>query len=297
MRLSTSTNILFERPNGQFYEVEKSIQLCADAGYKVMDFSIHDLTTAQTPFIGDNWEPYIHQLRELADRLGIEFSQGHATLYDFCSSKEDHELKEKFIYRSIKAASILGVKWLAMHPSTCYDTATMIETSKAINIKYFRKYAEYAGKLGVGIALENMWDLSLAPKRRYTTTAEELVDLVDAIDCENVGICWDVEHASIQQQDQGLAIRHIGNRLKSTHISDQTGIDNIHVLPYQGVTDWDDILKALVDIDYQGDFTYEIQHFTYKMPEALYRPSLRYSYEIGQYLIEQFEKLKKSDSK
>lgn len=71
---------------------------------------------------------------------------------------------------------------------------------------------EYAAKNNVGIAIENLWDLNIAPLRRYTTTAEELVDLVDALhmDYENVGICWDVEHADIMKQTQVPALKMIG---------------------------------------------------------------------------------------
>lgn len=292
MRLSTSTNIIFERPKGTFYRVEDCIKFCSEAGYKVMDFSFHDLTIVNSPFSTENWESYIKELHELALGYGVEFSQGHSTLYDFCDVNEDHELKDAFVRKSIKGAGIMGIKWLAMHPSTYYDSATQIQTSKEKNVARFREYAEYAEKHGVGLALENMWDLSLAPKRRYTSNAEELVDLVDVIDCENVGICWDVQHASIQEENQGLAIRHIGNRLKSTHISDQTGIDNIHRLPYQGVTDWDDVLRALADINYQGDFTYEMQHYLREIPEELFAPALRFSYEIGHYLINRCESFK-----
>lgn len=293
MRLATSTNMIFERPHGELYEIEKCIKLCSEAGYKVMDLSFHDLTTIKSPFIGADWESYLYKLKAFADSNDVEFSQGHATLYDFCNPNEDHQLKDEWMRKSIKGAGIMGIKWLVIHPSTCYTTATPVQTSKGKNVKQFREYAEYAAQFNVGLALENMWDLSLAPKRRYTSNSEELVDLVDSIDRNNVGICWDVQHASIQEENQGLAIRHIGNRLKATHISDQTGLDNIHILPYQGVTDWDDVLQAFADIDYQGDFSYEMQHYLKRAPEELFIPALTFSYEVGQYLLNKIEAFKK----
>ena len=146
---------------------------------------------------------------------------------------------------------------------------------------------EYAKKRHVGIAIENLWDLNIAPLRRYTTTAEELVDLVDSLrmDFNNVGICWDVEHADIMKQAQEPALRMIGSRLKATHISDNVGIDYDHVLPYSGYTGWEAFMKILKEIKYSGDLTYEIHRYTSQLPDPLVPAALRYSVEVGNYLL------------
>ena len=150
-----------------------------------------------------------------------------------------------------------------------------------------RALIQHAAQKNVGIAIENLWDFNIAPKRRYTTTAEELVDLVDSLhkDFENVGICWDVEHADIMQQAQGPALRMIGSRLKATHISDNVGVKYDHVLPFDGYTDWNALMKLLKEIKYGGDFTYEIHRYTSQLPDAMVPAALRYSVEMGNYLL------------
>ena len=288
MRLSTSTNIYFNRPNNKKADIRDSIRLCADAGYRVMDMNFLDCTTFKLPFVTDGWESWIHSVRETADEHGVEFSQAHANFYNFCDPlAPDKAFLDEMVLRSIKCASILGVKWIVIHAGTCFDSAQLVKDSKASNVAYFKPVIEYAAKCNIGLAIENLWDWNIAPKRRYTTTAEELVDLVDELAKEytNVGICWDVEHANIMKQAQTPALTMIGDRLKCTHISDNIGIQNDHILPFSGFTDWKEIMQVLKDIKYAGDFTYEIHRYITELPEELVPAALKYSVAVGNYLL------------
>ena len=288
MRLSTSTNIYFNRPDGKKASIEEAVQLCGAAGYRVMDMNFYDCTTFRLPFVTDAWERWIYGIRETAENVQVEFSQAHANFYNFCDANaKDKEFLDQMVLRSIDCAAILGVKWIVIHAGTDFEAARAVASSKQKNIEYFRPVLEYAAKQGVGVAIENLWDLNIAPKRRYTTTAEELVDLVDTLHTEfdNVGICWDCEHADIMKQEQGPALQLIGDRLKATHISDNAGIADDHILPFHGNMEWLPFMRALSDIGYQGDFTYEIHRYTMHLPDALVPAALRYSIEVGNYLM------------
>lgn len=50
-------------------------------------------------------------------------------------------------------------------------------------------------------------------------------------------------------------------------------------------TDWKEIMEALTAIDYQGDFTYETHRYAQGIPNAMIPAAIRYSYELGQYLL------------
>lgn len=286
MRLSTSTNIYFNRPGHVQAPIETSVRLCSDAGYRVMDMNFHDCVNFPTPFTTAKWEHWLHRLREVADSCGVEFSQGHSHFYNFSDQNvRNREWLDELIWRCIKGASILGIKWLVIHAATDFDSPTLVKSSKEKTIEYMRPTIEVAGQYGVGIALENLWDFNIAPKRRYTTTAEELVDLVDSLPYDNVGICWDFEHASIMKQNQEDALKLVGPRLKATHVSDFTCIENDHILPFSGKTDWIPIINALKEIDYQGDFTFEIHRYVLQTPDELVPSALRYSVKVGNYLL------------
>lgn len=288
MRLSTSTNIYFNRPDHTKAKIEDSVRLCGEAGYRVMDMNFYDCTSFKLPFVTDEWESWIHGICDVAEQYHIEFSQAHANFYNFCDpNAENKEFLDRMVLRSIDCAKILGVKWLVIHAGTDFASPHLVRSSKEKNIEYFKPVIEYAAKNNVGIAIKNLWDLNIAPLRRYTTTAEELVDLVDALhmDYENVGICWDVEHADIMKQAQVPALKMIGKRLKATHISDNVGINYDHVLPFSGYTNWAEFMKLLKEIEYSGDFTYEIHRYTSQIPDALVPAALKYSVEVGNYLL------------
>ena len=259
MKLSTSTNMVFERINMEPISQERGILLCVQAGYRVFDFCFHDLITFKSPFLDERWEAYTEKM---------------------CALKEEHGLSYEQKMR---------IPWLVVHPSTAFSADAVYAASRSGNTEYFKRLCEFAAKHGVGIAVENMWDLHIAPKRYYADHAEELCELTDAVGAENIGICWDLEHASIMGQDQKKSLKIIGNRLKVTHVSDQTGVDNIHVMPFQGKTDWKAAMEGLAEIGYEGNLNFEAQWFLNKVPEALLLPSLRYSREVGAYLIGLYE--------
>ena len=141
----------------------------------------------------------------------------------------------------------------------------------------------------MGIAIEDMWGKTREGVPRFAIEASELRELIDRVDAENVGACWDAEHGSIEKLDQAAAIRLLGPRLKALHISDQTAADNIHILPYMGFTDWDEVLSALSEIGYDNPFTFEIQHYLLYLPMELVPSALRLSREVGAYMIRRIQ--------
>lgn len=286
MRLSTSTCLVFNRPNGEKASIETCVRLCAEAGFQVMDMNFHDCGTFRTPLWDSDWERWIHGIRETAEQCGVEFSQAHSHFYNYCDSTiQDQDVYEEKIRRGIVGAGILGVKWIVTHAGTDFASSTPIKSSKEKSLEYFKPMLDFAAFHGVGVAIENLWDLNISPLRRYTTTAEDLVDLVDSLPFDNVGICWDVEHADIMRQDQLSALQLIGSRLKATHISDNKGKENDHILPFLGKTDWNNVMQALKVTGYEGDFTYEILHYVDSMPLELVPGALRYCHDVGMYLL------------
>lgn len=288
MRLSTSTCIYFNRPDGTKASVLDSVKLCSEAGYRVMDMNFHDCSVFDTPFKHNAWKDWVWRIKEQAECLGIEFSQGHSHFYNFCDTNTpDKDLLDEYIRRGIEAAGILGIRWLVIHAATDFDSPWRVRDSRQKTMEYLKPCLELAEKHQVGIAIENLWDLNIAPQKRYTATAEELAELVDAlaIDFGNVGICWDIEHSEIMKQDLRESLKLVGSRLKATHISDFIDPREDHILPYRGVIDWTNVMQVLKEAEYDGDFTFEIHRHTMRYPDFLVLMALKESVAVGNYLL------------
>jgi hypothetical protein len=87
------------------------------------------------------------------------------------------------------------------------------------------------------------------------------------------------------------AIRTIGARMVDgcTHFHDNFGEGDIHTLPFYGKVDWESVMKALADIGYQGDLSYEALNFIKDLPRELCPAGLTFMAEVGRYLIGRFE--------
>lgn len=286
MRLSTSTNIYFNRPDGSKAEITDSITRCAQAGYRVMDMNFHDCCTFRNGFVTDRYPDWLEEISCCARDFGVTFSQAHAPFYNFCDDAfAQRDEMDRLIRRSIQCAAKLGIPWIVIHAGTDFAAADWRKQSLEKNLRYFRPLLDFAAGEGVGLAIENLWDLNIAPLRRYTAQPEEVLELVDRLDSPMAGICCDVEHAAIMGQDPAAVLRLFGGQLKATHISDVIDTAADHLLPFFGKIQWPPIMKALREIGYTGDFTYEIHRYTAGMPDALVPDALAYSVKTGEYLL------------
>ena len=287
MRLSTSTNIMDRYQKVQSaVSMEDCIRRCHAAGYRVLDMNCHDMSNPGMPLAQDNWEAWAHHVADLAAELGIEFSQSHAHFYHFLHPDlQNLAWHEELLRRSIDCSAILGVRWMTVHAATEAQTKGFSHArSKRGNLEYFPPFFERALKKGVGIVLENMFDPNPL-QRTYTASPEDLLDLVDAFHDARIGVCWDFGHANLVGIDQNMSLLQVGSRLKSTHVSDNHGTSDEHLLPFYGLMDWQPLMNTLKQIGYAGDLTFEITPFLDRVPPAIRDTALRHTVEVGQYLM------------
>ncbi|MBQ3006306.1 MAG: sugar phosphate isomerase/epimerase [Clostridia bacterium] len=125
-----------------------------------------------------------------------------------------------------------------------------------IGIERYGKLAERASVLGIRLALEN------------TEGEEYLFALMDAFKNEkSVGFCWDTGHELCYNRGKKL-MQMFGDRLFVTHLNDNLGvkdydgkitwIDDLHLLPFDGIADWDSIVASLAEYGFSGPLTFEL---------------------------------------
>lgn len=289
IRVSTSTNIcnhvLWKQER---YSSEEAVREIAKAGFGAIDMDFAFWGLSKDPMAEDNWREWAERQKVTADEVGLPITQGHAHFYgsEHCEqlSLEEHELRAKAIRRDIEAAGICKVDWLVMHPeSYCDDVYYSRKLSMEKNLEKFKRFGELAAKHGVGIAIENMF---IRKMPCFAATSEDLVELVDRLGDDKVfGICWDTGHGHLNQVDSAAAVRQMGKRLKALHINDNRGQWDDHILPFHGKMEWEPFMKALGEVDYEGDFTYEIHNFSKGFDEGLHQEAMRFARIVGEHML------------
>lgn len=299
MRLSTSTNMLY--PKNRHEHCLDTIRTLKQAGFQVLDwcataYSNQNTVRGENPFTTSAWKKWIEAQRNEADQLGVVFNQAHGSMYDYFAEDEHTLWLHQMTERIMQACVMLGIDTIVYHPYEAPGSREKqdIDACRRANVDYLRRAGDMAGKYGLRIAVENMLTNHYTDGTiywRYCTHAEELVDLVDTINMENVQICLDVGHAHYMGENLQDTIKLFGNRLIALHVHDNNRADDQHLLPYHGTLKWDDVLRGLKAVNYQGDFTFEIQNATRRAPEALYPLLCHTAYQIGEYLLKRYETL------
>lgn len=291
MELGTSTNLLYGRPGGKPMPLQQSLQMMAAAGFTVFDLNCYDWTLPGSPLLEDNWEHWLEGIAAKTAELNLSFKQCHAYFYPFLSPRltpEEHQHHRKLQRRSFICCARLGASTIVLHPETDFDAEKTMYASKQRNAEYFYGILEETAAYGFSIAVENMCDYAIAPKRKFCATSEELVDFIDAMNDSRMGICWDFEHADIMQQNQRQALLHIGRRLYATHVSDThspTDSTKMHVLPMLGNINWQESMAALGDIGYNNVLCFEVHNYTNKLPHQALPSALRLAFTVGECLL------------
>ncbi len=209
--------------------------------YKKPTLEVIDIIK-QTGFeaVSPEWEPNVN-MKEIVDyarNAGLEIQSLHAPYT--CSHhmwESDPALYEpalELLMASLRSCAENNIPILVVHAWIGF-----VYTMKpnADGFANFDRLVNEATKLGVKIAFEN------------TEGEEFLKALMDHYKGnETVGFCWDSGHEMCYNHSEDLLALY-GDRLIVTHLNDNLGIrpfegnvfwhDDLHLLPYDGVADWD----------------------------------------------------------
>ena len=160
-------------------------------------------------------------------------------------------------------------------------------------MRFYRSLLPYAKEYDVKIALENMWQID--KKRRVIcddtcSRAVEFARYVDTLDDEHFVACLDLGHCGLIGEEPQDAIRILGHdRLKALHVHDNDYRGDTHTLPFLSHMEWEEIMKALADIKYDGEFTFEADNFLPHFPKDLKPMAAKFMVDTGRYLISRYE--------
>ena len=178
----------------------------------------------------------------------FEISQGHLWLkISLCSD----ETAVENLFRWIDLYEAIGIKNMVLHCDILNKSGLPKPERLDKNVEKLRVLAEYVRDKDIMICLEN---LSLT-----TQSADDLLYIIDRVECDRFGICLDTGHLNLTLKNQREFILKAGDRLKALHIADNEGQIDQHMMPFaRGNIDFVEVVKALKEIGYNGLFNLEI---------------------------------------
>lgn len=292
MRISNTTHTLVSKI-GLF----ETVRLLKDSGFDCYDLSLTTVTKETTLLnTADNYIEFAQSLRRYADEIGISCNQVH-TPYPTGKGDDMDEARFQAQVRGLEIASVMGAEIAVVHPIQHLNYAEHQRTLFKINVDFYKRLVPYAETFGVKIATENMWQTnngSRIPSDSVCSRAWEFCEMIDTVNSPWLVGCLDIGHASLMGADIPQFIYDMGpNRLQALHIHDTDLVHDSHTLPFTLNIDYIAVARALGEIGYRGDFTFEAPYFFTKFPTALYLPAAKLMCETGKYLAAQIESARK----
>lgn len=157
------------------------------------------------------------------------------------------------ILNSIHYASTLGCKLVVVHPGIISYPRSLNEferIAKENELDSFAQICEKAEQQKLMVCVENM--PRLPPAFKESWTGDEMIKIVDACGSPYVQIALDVGHCNTTDIPIPSIIDRFGKHIKHVHIHDNDGVRETHSIVGQGSINWQSVITALKDIEYNG---------------------------------------------
>lgn len=290
MLISTSAHLLNDMLG---FDYIASLERHARAGFRVFDFGFLDFVDPSSPFAQDDWRSWVERVGEYAQKNGLTFMQSHAPIYSFLTPGVETERYNELTRRSLEASGMLGIPWCVIHTSTPYSGDR--NEALRVNREFFEPMLELAHRWNTGICVENLF-----PKKcvqyvhddniAFAHQPEDLIELVDGIGDDRMGICLDTGHSMCSGIQPSLLAKAFGKRIKVLHIQDSDGSWDQHLGIGYGKVDWKAFMLALKEAGYEGTFSYEAHNAVQKVNEPFKDIAMRTMYLSAEHLIDLYWK-------
>jgi len=253
---------------------EDALRHIADLGWGAIDLSCEHF--------GELWRADASRTdawRTLAEELGITPWQCHLFMDLNLASADAHERTDMVerCAEHLRLASHLGVRNAVLHPGWLRKGVSGPHEEVRTNlVASLSGLTPVCAETGVRLAVENM----VPPE--FGVHPSELVELAEAVDPAQIGICFDSSHANMSKLLTREAVVACGKHLFCLHLSDNDGSGDQHRVPYEGTVDWPGLIDRLREIDYEGPVNFEIPSLSPR-PLAIRDAALAYVQRAMQY--------------
>ncbi|MDD5011021.1 MAG: sugar phosphate isomerase/epimerase [Phycisphaerae bacterium] len=218
--------------------ISQRAKLIKDAGFDTTCLWWAEDERANTGSL-DDLPPIVRDNGLEIDNVHVPFAEAH-----LLSSQNRSERKEMINRHKkwLEDCARHRIPKLVFHTCPAYDNPP---PPAEILLDSVAEIVEFAQAAGVILAAEN-------------TRRCDYVDFVlGRIDSEYLRFCYDSGHDFIWSDEQIAVLKKWGHRLIMTHLHDNKGGDDEHLIPFTGKIDWRKVVSAWPK-DYKGPLMLEV---------------------------------------
>ena len=190
----------------------------------------------------------IEQSKKDVAARGLHISSVDSSAYMHDPDPTKHEEQLADSRRFIDLASQLGAPYIRVMGNEMVGPPAEVIARVA---KSLHQLGDYAGPKNVTVLIESHGDFVRSPA---------LLDILQQADSPHVALLWDAHNTYVGgQEDPAVTVSQLGKYIRHTHLKDSTaksGQDH-YVLTGRGEVPVRKQVQLLVDIGYQGYFSYE----------------------------------------
>ena len=183
---------------------------------------------------------------------------------------EGNKLVENY-KKDIKICKQNNIPMVVMH----LTSKKVAPNYNEIGLERIREIVNYAKELDIKVAFEN------------TKIKGYLEYVIQNLDNDNVGICYDAGHCHVHFNDE-FPYEMFKNKIFAVHLHDNDKSDDLHLLPFDGTIDWEKVIKKLRDCNYEGPITLE-PCYRYDYLNLTLEEAYKKAYEVGKKISNMFD--------
>ena len=249
MKLATTTLDFFKYTHSQI----EALKHIYNAGFRYADYSFICDYNGRTGVYSKNYSEYFKEVKKACDDIGIKLVQAHAPM-----GKSFLEGGDQLIADTIRCVEACG-EWeipnLVVHAG--YAEGLTVEENFERNKQFFMPLLKSAEKYGINILVEN-FNKMYKEGVYWIDNATDLRGVIDYVNHPLFHAVWDTGHANLQEMPQDEELKLLGSHVKALHIQDNMGVKDQHLTPLFGTMSMDSVMNGLLDIGYNGYFTFEV---------------------------------------
>ena len=258
MKLATSTGDFSWYTNS----VSEEIRSFKDSKFRYINLEQPGSLPAYFAESDDDWKRLADEWGNAAADAGVTFVVSHAPCLRMPGSnhlqpadEETYRVNLRAFRRSIEICHVLNIDRIVVH--ACPNGNK--EEFYKYNYRFYRDMFDLMEKHQISVLTENFDYPGL-----HLSTGDDLREFIEYVDHPLLAACWDTAHGNMNSETRKISqyqnIIAIGDQLKGLHISDNFGDCHHHSWPFAGIINFDSVMQGLVDVNYDGYFTFEASY-------------------------------------